>query len=213
MFNSKFDIFDTEWIELVFEHRNKSYGAYDLRKNYAFNLIKAFIIVFVAVAIIVIGAAFLFNREPATVGVKKVDVESKQYQVGTSKHKGPANTGGQQTEDPSHTNTGGVDAVETDIKPMPAGGAEGWASFLEKNLRYPAEAKAQRINGTVNLSFIVERDGQITHIQIEHRAGHGFDEEALRVLKLSPKWIPGLLNGQTMRVKYTLPINFRIERR
>ena len=92
--------------------------------------------------------------------------------------------------------------------PEPDGGAAGWKKFLEKNLRYPSQANDAGKSGKVWVSFIVEKDGQISNVLVDKGAGYGMDEEALRVLKLSKKWKPGIQNGQPVRVKYTLPLNF-----
>ncbi len=95
-----------------------------------------------------------------------------------------------------------------DVMPEPDGGAAGWTKFLEKNLRYPAMASDAGKSGRVWVSFVVEKDGQISNVMVDRGAGYGMDEEALRVLKLSKKWKPGKQNGQPVRVKYTLPLNF-----
>ena len=95
-----------------------------------------------------------------------------------------------------------------DVMPEPDGGAAGWTKFLERNLRYPGPASDAGKSGKVWVSFIVEKDGQISNVIVDKGAGYGMDEEALRVLKLSKKWKPGIQNGQPVRVKYTLPLNF-----
>ncbi|RKR82354.1 TonB family protein [Mucilaginibacter gracilis] len=220
MLNSKFDINSPEWIERVFENRNKSYGAYDLRKHYALNLFKAFAITIVSIAVIVLVTSLLMDKVPASVNIKKgaVSVTDKQLKIKLddakpeidkkSKILAPATVHG-------HNNIVEqvLDSRAVEIKPMPVGGVEAWVKFLENNLRYPPEAKQQRITGSVLMSFIVERDGHISNILVSRPAGHGFDQEALRVLKLSPIWAAGMQGGQTVRVKYILPINFNIEHR
>ncbi|RYZ99659.1 MAG: energy transducer TonB [Sphingobacteriaceae bacterium] len=95
-----------------------------------------------------------------------------------------------------------------DVMPEPDGGANGWRKFLEKNLRYPSMATDAGKSGKVWVSFVVEKDGQISNVKVDQGAGYGMDEEALRVLKLSKKWKPGLQRGEPVRVKYTLPLNF-----
>jgi protein TonB len=95
-----------------------------------------------------------------------------------------------------------------DVMPEPDGGAAGWTKFLERNLRYPTMATDAGKSGKVWVSFIVEKDGQISNVLVDRGAGYGMDEEALRVLKLSKKWKPGMQSGQPVRVKYTLPLNF-----
>ena len=102
-----------------------------------------------------------------------------------------------------HTAGEGLDFV-----PEPFGGAAAWAKFLQKNLRYPGEASEKGISGKVYVSFIVEKDGRLSSFVVERGAGYGMDEEALRVLRKAPAWKPGRQNGQPVRVKYTLPLNF-----
>jgi len=93
-------------------------------------------------------------------------------------------------------------------EPEPYGGAAAWTKFLQKNLRYPNEAMEKQMSGKVWVTFIVEKNGHISSLVVERGAGYGMDEEALRVLKLAPPWKPGKQNGQPVRVKYTLPLNF-----
>jgi len=93
--------------------------------------------------------------------------------------------------------------------PAPIGGMDAWSKFLNKNLRFPYEAQQDGVSGKVFLSFIIEKDGHLSDISVVRAAGHGFDEEALRVLKLAKAWKPGIQNGQPVRVKYTIPINFQ----
>ncbi len=95
-----------------------------------------------------------------------------------------------------------------DVMPEPFGGAAAWSKFLQKNLRYPTEASEKGISGRVMVTFVVEKDGQLSNIMVDKGAGYGMDEEAVRVLKLSKAWKPGLANGHPVRVKYVLPMAF-----
>jgi protein TonB len=97
-----------------------------------------------------------------------------------------------------------------DVMPEPVGGVSAWAKFLNKNLRFPSAAQEEGISGKVILSFIIEKDGHLSNITVDRPAGHGFNEEALRVLKLAKAWKPGMQNGQPVRVKYSIPINFQL---
>ncbi len=92
--------------------------------------------------------------------------------------------------------------------PEPIGGAAAWSKFLQKNLRYPGQASDKGVSGKVWVSFVVEKDGQISNVVVDKGAGFGMDEEAVRVLKLSKAWKPGQQNGRPVRVKYTLPLAF-----
>jgi len=109
------------------------------------------------------------------------------------------------------TEDDGVKTIaDIQVMPEPVGGPEAWAKFLQKNLRFPAMAQEQGVGGKVFLSFIIEKDGHLSDIKVVRKAGFGFDEEALRVLKLAPAWKPGIQNGAKVRVQYTIPINFQI---
>lgn len=241
MLNSKFDINSSEWIERVFENRNKNYGAYELRRQYSRTLSRALAIVIFSVSAIVGGAVLLMGKAPESVDINKgvVNVNDKPLRIipektfkkvtatagglntnaSATKHKPTSTTqpviaanGGDNNHNKSHTGTP-VESKNVDVKPLPVGGATAWANFLETNLHYPEQAREQRIGGKVWVSFIVERDGHISNIAVNQPAGHGFDEEAVRVIKLSPVWAPGLKGGQAVRVKYSLPINFNIQHR
>lgn len=90
------------------------------------------------------------------------------------------------------------------------GGDKAFGKFLAKNIKYPAEAFKNKVEGRVIATFVVERDGSLTGIKIVRGVGSGTDEESLRVLKLSPNWKPGIQNGHAVRVKYSVPIQFML---
>ncbi|WP_256011590.1 energy transducer TonB [Desertivirga xinjiangensis] len=96
-------------------------------------------------------------------------------------------------------------------QPMFPGGLEAFANYLRKNLRYPAAASEIGVTGRVFVNFIVEKDGSLTDIKVVKGIGHGCDEEAVRVLKKSPRWAPGIQNQQRVRVMFTIPIVFQME--
>jgi TonB family protein len=102
------------------------------------------------------------------------------------------------------------DFVSVDTPPQFPGGIEKFYAFVGKMIKYPKEAVDKQVQGKVFMSFIVEQDGSLNNIQIERRLGAGTDEEALRVLKASPHWNPGLKNNQPVRVKYNMPISFTL---
>ena len=93
------------------------------------------------------------------------------------------------------------------------GGNKEMLSFLSKNIKYPAEAAELGIEGKCFLSFTVELDGSLTNIKVVRgvRDCPACDKEAIRVVKLMPKWKPGKLNGQTVRSTFTLPIRFMLQ--
>jgi len=269
MLISKFDLYKSEWLELVFDNRNKAYGAYELRQHSGRTTATAMAIAF---TVVLTGAlaAFIFTKPivsasppvtitpvvihpyivppavvppkpithiaphvappastatphifvplvispvPATTEPPKVSeltgpitsTLSKLPGTNTIDEGGKGATEGTATSGPSNEP---VSIVGLQQMPEPYGGAGAWSKFLQRNLRYPDMATDQHAQGRVYVSFIVEKDGHLSNIVVDRGAGYGMDEEAVRVLKLAPAWKPGIQNGQPVRVKYTLPINF-----
>ena len=268
MLISKFDLYKTEWLELVFNDRNKEYGAYELRHRYANNMVRAMGITFFTIALLC-AATIIFRSKPADrgipvvnnptihvvlnavapikhidppkplkatppahpiatiknpppvvvpdpVSVKPIVNDKIQGDIGPVDIKGPAGTANALPVNPAGNGTPTVDdkkiynAGGIDIMPEPVGGEKAWAKFLNKNLRFPYAAQEEGVSGRVILSFIIEKDGSLSNISVERQAGHSFDEEALRVLKLARAWKPGMQNGQPVRVRYDIPINFQL---
>lgn len=83
--------------------------------------------------------------------------------------------------------------------------------FLRQNMRYPKEVKKKNISGKVIVSFVIEKDGSISNIEVSQKSPHPLlDQEAVRLVKLMNKWKPGYSNGEPIRVKFQLPITFRL---
>ncbi len=101
------------------------------------------------------------------------------------------------------------DVVE--VMPTFPGGPAVLMKYLADNIKYPAEAQNNGIQGRVVVSFVVERDGSLSDFQIVRYVDPSIDEEAIRVAKAMPRWIPGRQNGSTTRVKYNVPVSFRIQ--
>ncbi|MEO6521633.1 MAG: energy transducer TonB [Mucilaginibacter sp.] len=101
-------------------------------------------------------------------------------------------------------------AVE--INPVFPGGEAGFSKFLLENIQYPAEAKRNNVTGRVFLQFVVEADGSLSYINIIRDPGSGLGDEAVRVMKLSPRWKPGSQNGKPVRVQFTVPVNFSLSK-
>ncbi len=93
---------------------------------------------------------------------------------------------------------------------FPNGGIAGLMSFISKNLKYPTICQESGVQGKVIVLFVVEKDGSTTDFRIVRSVDKYLDKEALRVLSSMPKWIPGKQKGVPVRVKYTVPINFRL---
>jgi len=272
MLISKFDLYRPEWLELVFDDRNKTYGAYELRQHNSRTMLTAMTIAFtiVIVSAIIVGALVksvvpiappvhitpmvlidvihppavkppkpLTHRPPApTVApstpavmhqfltpVLAPDAVAKQPPTKTELEPGnigPINSNGPEGTpaiDPGPGTTPGTVPGNSDVPvsafglermPEPYGGASAWAKFLQKHLKYPEMAADASMQGKVFVSFIVEKDGHLSNFMIDRGMGYGMDEEALRVLKLAPAWKPGIQNGQPVRVKFNIPINFQL---
>jgi TonB family protein len=104
------------------------------------------------------------------------------------------------------------DFVSIEKQPQFPGGMTKFYEYLSKSVRYPTEAVKNKVEGKVFLSFIVEKDGTLNDITVIRSLGSGTDEEAMRVLKESPKWIAGVQKGKTVRVKYNIPIGFSLSK-
>ncbi len=268
MLISKFDLYKPEWLELVFDNRNKEYGAYELRQHYSSTMARAMGFTFLGIALL-FGAGVIFR----TKAIPVVQVPVPEGLVVTLSHVDPPlppvkRTRTEKPSTPVHTNpdlflgsgtwiikvttpppvitqltgaigqtdskgkdidpgvvieddkpgTGTPPAVDNsvhiadglDVMPAPVGGDKAWAKFLGKNLRYPSLAQEEGASGMVLLTFIIEKDGSLSNIAVNRAAGHGFDEEALRVLKMAKAWKPGMQNGQPVRVRFSIPISFHL---
>lgn len=90
------------------------------------------------------------------------------------------------------------------------GGQKELSKYVSANLKYPAAARQNNVQGKVYLGFVVEKDGTVSDIKIRQGIGSGCDEEAVRVLRNSPKWKPGVLKGNPVRTYCVLPITFQL---
>ena len=106
-----------------------------------------------------------------------------------------------------------ADAIHEVVDEPPSfpGGDAAQIAFLSNNLRYPAVAMEQGIQGRVVTQFVVDKDGSITDVKVVRSLDPMLDKEAVRLVKSMPKWTPGKLNGSPVRVKYILPLSFRLE--
>lgn len=94
--------------------------------------------------------------------------------------------------------------------PSYPGGDEARIKFLQENIKYPQMARESGIAGTVYVTFVVERDGNVTDVKVMRGIGGGCDEEAIRVIKAMPKWNPGKQRGKPVRVQFNMPIKFTL---
>ena len=96
--------------------------------------------------------------------------------------------------------------------PLPSfpGGSKALLKFLAKNTKWPDKSGMIDVQGKVLVTFVVEKNGLLTHFRITKSLDPIFDKEALRAIKLSPKWIPGRVNHKKVRCWYTVPFNFSL---
>ena len=276
---SKVDLIDKNWVELVFDGRNKEYGAYVLRKETGMRNIKSMLLVFAVIIAIMAGVAAkvaIENAFPKKVAIetdveltklaekKEVKVEKKapvkveeqkvvekvkrsvkltppvikkddevkpeeelksqedlnktNTAIGSFDVKGNDETGGEvlkakeviaQPEPPKEEETKVFDVVE--VMPTFPGGQQALFEWLSKNIKYPVVAEENGVQGRVIVTFVVERNGSITDVQVAKSVDPSLDKEAVRVVKAMPHWIPGKQNGSAVRVKFTVPVTFRLQ--
>ena len=99
------------------------------------------------------------------------------------------------------------------VEQMPSfpGGDAALMAYLRDNMKYPVVAAENGVQGRVVVSFVVERDGSITDVKVARSVDPSLDREAVRVVKGMPHWIPGKQNGSAVRVKYNVPVSFKLQ--
>ena len=271
------------WCDLIFEGRNKEYGAYKLRTQTGKRNLKAIITIAILAALCIIlfyikagydayQAAHAQNENVTEISAhnqpkkkeakveRKVQVEEKKEVVKEVKSsikftapviKKDADVKPEEemkTQDQiMQTNTaiGALDVkgnsdqgeilkvtqrVETEpvkaepkpeventvfavVEQLPSfpGGPSALMQYLSSNIKYPVVAQENGVQGRVVVSFVVERDGSITDVQVARSVDPSLDREAQRVVRNMPRWIPGKQNGQAVRVKYNVPVAFRLQ--
>lgn len=105
------------------------------------------------------------------------------------------------------------EAPYTVVEQMPEfpGGESALMKYLSTSIKYPRIATENGVQGKVFVQFVVDKNGSISNVKVVRGVDSALDAEALRVVKSMPKWIPGKQNGETVRVSYTIPINFVLE--
>lgn len=108
----------------------------------------------------------------------------------------------------------GPDSTYTIVSKLPefAGGEKARNRFLAENITYPMSATLEGIQGTVYVSFTVDKTGNVTNVKLLQGIGGDCDAEAIRVIQLMPKWIPGTENGQPVDMIFNMPIYFKLQR-
>jgi protein TonB len=278
---SQIDLIDNRWSDLMFENRNKEYGAYVLRRQTTARNIKSIITVLILFALVMVYmvaknayddyqakhqaqtqvtelTALQEQKKEAKVERKEVVKQEKIEQVvekvkSSIKFTAPVIKKDDEVrpEDEmksqdeimnSKVAVGFANVIGNDengevlkakealvtepVKPkeeenkvfdvveqMPSfpGGMAALMAYLQKSIKYPPVAEENGIQGRVVCTFVVERDGSVTDVRVAKSVDPSLDKEAVRVVSAMPKWIPGKQNGQSVRVKYTLPVTFRLQ--
>ena len=140
------------------------------------------------------------NEEPLKISIKKPATIDEIQAVGYA----PA----PKANDPSAEQGEIFQVVEE--QPMFPGGMQELMKFLQTNIRYPKEAQARGLQGRVVVQFVVNKDGSICEENVVKSVDPQLDAEALRVLRSMPNWTPGKQRGEPVRVRFTIPVTFKL---
>ncbi|MFZ4262626.1 energy transducer TonB [Sphingobacterium sp. HJSM2_6] len=286
MIISKLDLFKKEWLDVVFENRNKEYGAYELRKfapratNIALTAVSSVVLLFVGIKAFnieifqksnqvteqittpvtledlevppaleeeeplpleeqlpqqiaidppamelirlpepIIVSANKVTEEPATQeDFKKNDATPARLtlsavpggtavpvgEFGSKKVDGKI-TGGTHGDVDGNSNEI-LDFISVQVQPEYPGGIEAFRKFVQSNLVYPQSAIEAGVKGVVQVSFVIDKNGAITELNIDKDLSHGIGQAAVTAIKKAKKWEPAIQNGRKVPVKYSLPI-------
>ena len=150
--------------------------------------------------------------------IKLDEVEKSDKSIGAFTVEGNDEVGGEvlkakeeiaAPEPPKEEDTKVFDVVEQ--MPSFPGGQSALMQWLGSNISYPVIAAENGVQGRVIVQFVVEKDGSVSDVQVVKSVDPSLDKEAARVVKAMPKWIPGRQNGAAVRVKYTVPVTFKLQ--
>ncbi len=276
---AKIDLISGSWVDLVFENRNQTYGAYVLRKGTGRRNVIAILSVILLAIACQIGLTLkniadeaaarraamdqvtelsaLEQKKEAKVERKEVvkqeqvqrvvekvkssvkftapvikkddevkpedelktqdELMSSKAAIGTFDVKGNDESGevlkakeviATEPVKPKEEENKVFDVVEQ--MPSFPGGQGALMNYLNSNIKYPVIAEENGIQGRVVVQFVVGKDGSISNVHVVKSVDPSLDKEAVRVVKNMPRWIPGKQNGQSVTVRYTLPVTFRL---
>ena len=267
-----------KWIDLIFEGRNKNYGAYTLRKNSPKSHTFAFLAVVAAAFLIVLASIGItqYNKakeareamtqvsELSDIKLNKPDVPEenvvKKFEApppvelkSTIQFTAPIIKKDEEVPD-EQTMKSQEELVKSDVQisiadvkgtneetgvdiatlqehkvivqeevveekvfeiveqpPSFPGGEAAMYEWLSKNINYPVIAQENNIQGRVTCQFVVGRNGEIEDVRVVRGVDASLDKEAIRVIRSMPKWIPGKQGGNAVKVRYTLPVQFKLQ--
>lgn len=151
--------------------------------------------------------------------IKLEEVEKSTKAIGTFNVEGNDEVGGavlkakdeiKAPEPPKHVEETKIFTVVEQM-PLFPGGDAALMAYLRDNIHYPTVAAENGVQGRVVVGFVVERDGSITDVNVLRSVDPSLDREAMRVVKGMPRWTPGKQNGSAVRVKYQVPVTFRLQ--
>ena len=145
------------------------------------------------------------NENKTAIGA--FDVKGNDEEGGTVRKAGEESA---TPEPPKHEEENKVFDVVEQMPSFP-GGPSALMAYLSSHVKYPAVAEENGIQGRVTVQFVVEKDGSVTDVKTMKSVDPSLDREAERVVKSMPKWIPGKQNGSAVRVKYFVPVVFRLQ--
>jgi protein TonB len=157
------------------------------------------------------------NQEPLTVGgiaIADQDQPVSEQEVSVQDIPAAMAKSAGEPSQPSYTIEAGMrsdsSSIFITVESMPVfpGGEEALNHYLDSTMIYPQLAIENDIQGTVYTTFVIEKDGSVTNVQVLRGIGGGCNEEAIRLIKSMPKWLPGRQSGQPVRVQYSLPVRF-----
>ena len=252
-----------KWDDIVFEGRNKEYGAYFIRQIYSKNVVLSWLLMLAFTGVVIAYptiAEFFKSRGPKEdvsklkqtvvtldqpppimpnqpppprlevpppvktlkyvapkVTTKEVVEEEiptieeiKKTEISTETTEGPETV---VFEEPvKEVVDNGDDQIYTVVEQQPEfpGGMEAMMKFIQKNMKYPAQARRMGTEGRVFIGFVVNLDGKITDVATVKGISMDCDKEAARVINMMPPWKPGKQNGRAVRVRFVLPVNFKL---
>jgi periplasmic protein TonB len=269
---AKIDLTGREWCDMVFDGRNKAYGAYELRehspKRHMWSVIIVLILAFFAFIIPTLirlatpKQKVVMTEVTSLSKLKQADVKQKEMKkiqdeptppqavkssvkftapvikkdeevnedeeiksqaelmdakgsISIADVKGNDEVNGKDIADLKQivTQAAPEEKVFEVVEQMPTfpGGQDALFEYLQKHIKYPTIAEENGIQGRVIVTFVVEKDGSITDITVVKSQDPSLDKEAKRVIGTMPKWIPGKQNGSAVRVKFTVPVTFRLQ--
>ena len=151
-------------------------------------------------------------QEVEVLNVVEDNVETESIEVNTEDDKETEVVIAAPVEAPVEEEEEEVVFVVVESMPEFPGGQQALFKYLSENVKYPVIAQENGIQGKVICQFTVNKDGSIVDIQVVRSAGDkSLDKEAVRVIQSMPKWKPGKQRGKPVRVKYTVPVNFKLQ--